>query len=178
MNKLNLGCGHDVRLGWINLDSAALAGVDVVHNIEAFPWPFSDGYFDEIYAKDILEHIEYIDVLREGLRILKPGGRFMIRVPHFTSVDNYVDPTHKKMFSIQTFDFFVKGAAVSRSYYFDFAYSGIRDKSIRFLKGGVFAINSPIERLVNINNRTQRFYEVTGISRLFPAKEILVTLVK
>lgn len=178
MKKLNLGCGHDIRRGWINLDSASLPGVDVVHNLEDYPWPFPDGYFEELYAKDVLEHIEYIDALREALRVLKPGGRFMIRVPHFTSADNYIDPTHKKQFSVFTFDFFVKDSAMARNYYFDFAFSEIQGKSIRFLKSRVFFVNIVIERLVNISDRTQRFYEATGMSRLFPAKEIVVTLVK
>ena len=35
--KLNLGCGTEIKKGWVNLDSVALAGVDVVHDIEKLP---------------------------------------------------------------------------------------------------------------------------------------------
>ncbi len=32
MKKLNLGCGKDIRKGYINLDLKKLPGVDIVHN--------------------------------------------------------------------------------------------------------------------------------------------------
>ncbi|HCD53350.1 MAG TPA: hypothetical protein DEQ34_12945, partial [Balneolaceae bacterium] len=97
-HKLNLGCGNDIREGWVNLDIAPLPGVDVVHNLEELPLPFEDEEFDHIRAQDILEHLEYIPLLKEIHRILKPGGTISIRVPHFTSRYNFNDPTHKKMF--------------------------------------------------------------------------------
>ena len=109
MNKLNLGCGENIKEGWVNLDSAALPGVDVTHDIEKIPFPFKDGEFDEILCRDVLEHVEYIPTLRELHRILKPGGVLRIQVPHFTSRNNFVDPTHRRMFSISTFDFFAAG---------------------------------------------------------------------
>jgi len=34
MKKLNLGCGNDIRQGYINLDVAKLDGVDVVWDYE------------------------------------------------------------------------------------------------------------------------------------------------
>jgi len=32
--KLNLGCGTDIREGYINLDKKSIDGVDIVHDIE------------------------------------------------------------------------------------------------------------------------------------------------
>src|SRR3989344_2394548 len=103
MKKLNLGSGRDIKKGYINLDLHKLDGVDVVWDIEKLPLPFKDGEFDEILCQDILEHVEYIPVLRELHRILKPRGRLLNRVPHFTSRNNFGDPTHRRMFSIKTF---------------------------------------------------------------------------
>ena len=47
--KLNLGCGRDIREGYVNLDKAGLDGVDVVHDLNVFPYPFEDNEFDEIH---------------------------------------------------------------------------------------------------------------------------------
>jgi ubiquinone/menaquinone biosynthesis C-methylase UbiE len=175
--KLNLGCGRDIRDGWINLDQARLPGVDVVHDLERLPLPFPDNHFEHIHAKDVLEHVEYIPLLGELHRILRSGGTLQIQVPHFTSVDNFIDPTHKKQFSIRTFEFFVKDSAIARDYYFDFSFSAIANRRLNFL-GGVLFYNRLVAPLVNSHFRLQQYYELTCLSRLFPAQNIVVTLVK
>lgn len=175
--KLNLGCGRDIREGWVNLDQARLPGVDVVHNLERVPLPFDDGHFDHIHAKDVLEHVEYIPLLAELHRILRPGGTLQIQVPHFTSADNFIDPTHKKQFSIRTFEFFVKDSPIARDYYFDFSFSRIASRRVNFL-GGVLFYNRLVARIVNAHFKLQQYYELTLLSRLFPAQNIVVTLVK
>lgn len=175
--KLNLGCGRDIRQGWINLDQARLPGVDVVHDLEQLPLPFGDDHFDHIHAKDVLEHVEYIPLLAELHRVLRSGGTLQIQVPHFTSADNFIDPTHKKRFSIRTFEFFVKGSALARDYYFDFSFSAIAHRRLNFL-GGVLFYNPLVARLVNSHFKIQQYYELTFLSRLFPAQNIVVTLVK
>ncbi len=130
MKRLNVGCGFDIREGWINLDSAKLDGVDVVHDLSMIPFPFEDNSMDEIACQDVLEHVDYPIVLQELHRILKPGGELTIRVPHFTCYRNYVDPTHIKRFSIQTFDFFVKNNERNRDYYFPFTFSKMKTKEL------------------------------------------------
>lgn len=184
--KLNLGCGKDIRpatAGWVNLDSAKLPGVDVVWDIEKLPLPFGDGEFDEILANDILEHVEYIPVLRDLHRVLKPGGKLKVRVPHFTSADNFADPTHKKLFSILTLFFFVKkqsfGKSKEREYYSDFHFDRIESVKITFEHSSkLFLYNRLIEPLINVGLKIQAFYEATFLSRLFPAKNIIVELIK
>ncbi len=163
------------------MDISALPGVDVVCDIQKLPLPFPDGQFDEILCQDILEHVEYIPVLRDIHRILKKGGALTIRVPHFTSKFNFLDPTHKKMFSINTFNFFVNNSSEQqgRGYYFDFAFSSCREAKIVFEHDSIFFILSPVlEVLFNISPLMQKIYESYFLSRLFPACNILVTLVK
>lgn len=46
--KLNLGCGTDIRKGWINLDIAKLDGIDVIHDVNNVPLPFEDNTFDYV----------------------------------------------------------------------------------------------------------------------------------
>jgi SAM-dependent methyltransferase len=181
LNKLNIGCGNNILPGWVNLDISALPGVTVVHNIEQLPLPFSDAAFDEVLCQDILEHVEYIPILREILRIMKKDGILRIRVPHFTSKHNFIDPTHKKMFSINTFDFFVKHSTQQddRGYYFDFSFAKSIEAKITFERGSiVFLLNPLIEKIINHSAGMQRIYESTSLSRIFPACNIMVTLVK
>jgi SAM-dependent methyltransferase len=173
--KLNLGCGTDIKKGWVNLDSADLSGVDVVHDINTLPLPFDDGSFDEVLCNDIIEHIaDYVPLLKELHRILAPGGMLHIRVPHFTSTNNFIDPTHRRMFSIFTFDFFVAGTHfhTARPYYFDFSFNEIMSSEITFWKHAWFA------SIVNKTRYRQGYYESTILSKLFPAVNICVTLKK
>ncbi|MBI2579591.1 MAG: methyltransferase domain-containing protein [Candidatus Aenigmarchaeota archaeon] len=177
MKRLNIGCGTDIKEGWINLDSAAIKGVDVVHDIEKLPLPFKRGEFDEVLCRNILEHVDYIPVLKDIHRIMKNGGRLIITAPHFTSKHNFIDPTHKKMFSISTFDFFVEGSKIRRDYYFGFSFGAIEYSKITFQKG-MFLYNHVVEKIVNSSRGMMQFYESTLLSRLFPAQDIEACLVK
>ncbi len=177
MKKLNLGCGNDIREGWVNLDIARLPGVDVVHDMSILPLPFADEEFDQIACIDILEHLDYIPLLKDLHRIMKKDGIIEIRVPHFTSRYNFIDPTHRKFFSFQTFDFFVLGSMHDRDYYFDFHFSEIVSSRIVFDRSG-FLHNRIIEPWVNRNTKSKWYYELTGWSRIFPAANIVVEIKK
>jgi len=105
--RLNMGCGSDIRTGYINLDNAELEGVDVAHSLESFPYPFEDDTFEEIILINVLEHLEdTIKVMEEIWRIARPGAKVILRVPYWNSMDSITDPTHKKFFNQNTFDFF------------------------------------------------------------------------
>jgi SAM-dependent methyltransferase len=177
--RLNLGSGTDVREGYVNLDIAALPGVDVVHDLSHLPLPFEDAQFEEVLCKDILEHLDYVPVLRELHRIIRPGGRLVVEAPHFTSPAVYIDPTHKTAFSIETLDFFCReGRFASRSYYFDFHFDRIESAHIVFHRYRGQPWNYLVEPLVNRSPGAQRFYEETALGRLFPASNIRVVIVR
>ena len=182
--KLNLGCGSHSREGWVNLDIAAQPGIDVVHDIENLPLPFPDNHFDEILAQDILEHVEYIPVLKDLHRILAPGGRLHLRVPHYTSRNNFTDPTHKKQFSVSTFDYFAKGTYIwekkQGEFYFDFVFDRIEYLKLNFDKTSarIFRWRKLMEWWVNSSPRRRLKYEMTGRCYLIPASDIEIILVK
>ena len=184
VHKLNLWCGSDVRVGYINLDKFPQAGVDMVYDLEKLPLPFEDNGLDEIICRDILEHVEYIPLLKDLHRVLAPGGKLHVRVPHYTSRNNYVDPTHKKRFSISTFDYFAEGTYIWRKrrgeFFFDFAFSHLENRRINFDKSSslFFRYRRLIEWFVNRSPRRQELYEMSGLSWRFPAADITITLVK
>ncbi len=112
--KLNFGCGKDIRKGYINLDIAKLPGVDKIHNINKFPYPFKDNFFDEIYCSHVLEHVnDLIKTLEELYRIAKPSSRLIIKCPYFSSPGAFSDPTHKRFFTYNTFDYFDKNSSLN-----------------------------------------------------------------
>ena len=178
--KINLGCGTDIKKGWVNVDIAKLEGVDIVHNLNDLPLPFVDLSVAEIRCMDVLEHIQYIPFLKDCLRILVPAGRMYISVPHFTACNNYDDPTHINRFSIKTLNYFCRNTYEGsfRGYYFDFSFSQLVNPVIVFETGFPFYHNHLIQWFVNLSDRTRRYYDATGFSRIFPALGIRVTLVK
>ncbi len=92
--KLNLGCGADIRSGYINLDINSGFGVDVVCDISQ-KLPFEDNSCSEIIAQDILEHLtreqlEY--TLSEISRTLRVGGILKVRIPNVDAIfDKFAD---------------------------------------------------------------------------------------
>jgi len=117
MKILDLGCGKnkikrkDAIV--IGIDIEPESGVDVVHDLNKFPYPFKDNEFDEIVCFDVLEHLEDIpSVMKEIHRIGKPGAKVKIRSPHFSSPYASMDPTHLRGFSIFSFDCFCKNKKI------------------------------------------------------------------
>ncbi|MBM4054672.1 MAG: class I SAM-dependent methyltransferase [Planctomycetes bacterium] len=57
---------------------------DQIHFIAGnlFDTPFKNDYFDTVYLGQVLEHVENEEeVVKEAVRILKPGGKLIITVP-------------------------------------------------------------------------------------------------
>ncbi len=72
--RLNLGCGSDIRPGYVNVDFRQLPGVDRIVDLSVFPWPFEDESADEILMLDFLEHFPYSQtrrILLECHRVLR-----------------------------------------------------------------------------------------------------------
>src|SRR3989337_727657 len=97
---LHLGCGNKKKPNAIGVDIIKGLQADVIHNLDKFPYPFKTNQFDEIFAENIIEHLENIPkVMAEIHRISRNGARFLITTSHFTSVDSFTDPTHKHFFT-------------------------------------------------------------------------------
>ncbi|KPK06929.1 MAG: hypothetical protein AMJ64_08035, partial [Betaproteobacteria bacterium SG8_39] len=87
LRRLNLGCGDKILEGYVNVDVAASrAGrrPDVLCDLHKLE-PFETDSCDEVMAIHVVEHFyrwEVIGVLREWLRVLKPGGRMILECPN------------------------------------------------------------------------------------------------
>lgn len=105
---LNLGCGKTKIPHSIGVDNISILGyVDVVHDLNSLPYPFSSNYADEIHLYHVLEHLDNpLKKMKEFHRILKPGGKLYIRVPHFSSMGAFSDITHVRPFGFTSFDCF------------------------------------------------------------------------
>lgn len=103
---LNLGCGKTRIPHSVGVDSVAIERyVDIVHDLNMTPYPFSDNYADEIHFYHVLEHLNNpIQKLEELYRILKPNGILCMRVPHFSSMGAFTDLTHIRPFGYFSFD--------------------------------------------------------------------------
>ena len=117
--KLNLGAGGDIKDGWINHDLAYIPGIDVVHDLNKYPWPWPDNSVDEIKIHDVLEHLnDFILAMEEIWRVLKPGGMVYISVPYYNSWSFAADPTHKRGFHEITFRFFDPESSYCKSRFY------------------------------------------------------------
>jgi predicted SAM-dependent methyltransferase len=95
--KLHLGCGPNIKSGWVNIDlfhPSADLHLDLRER-----WPFRDGSVAYIYSEHVFEHFEFYrevpHFLSEVMRILEPGGRFDVSVPDTEwPLRGYGDPKH------------------------------------------------------------------------------------
>lgn len=114
---LNVGCGIHQRTDSVNLDAVEIPGVDVVHDLDVFPWPFEDGIFEAVHATQVYEHVrEPVGFVVEAHRVLKVGGVLHIVVPHYKSENSFTDPTHLRHCTERTWDYWCQGAPLNAQF--------------------------------------------------------------
>jgi hypothetical protein len=88
--RLNIGCGDKILPGYVNVDvvqSRAGKKPDVIADVRDLK-VFETGYADEVMAIHVVEHFwrwEVEDVVREWIRVLKPGGMLVLECPNLLS---------------------------------------------------------------------------------------------
>lgn len=107
MKIIDLGCGDKKRDGAFGVDWRPIQGVDLVHDLNKFPYPLEDDSCDHIIASHIIEHLEDIPAFfNEMSRIAHDGATIDIITPHFSNRSAYTDPTHRHFLSVRFLDFF------------------------------------------------------------------------
>jgi len=100
---LNLGCGRDYRAGsdWCNVDISPEVDPDIVHDLNEYPWPFSENEFHHVEARHVLEHLNSpIQAFKELARIVRPGGSVLWVYP--IGHTRFEDPTHQQYWNYHT----------------------------------------------------------------------------
>jgi SAM-dependent methyltransferase len=176
--KLNLGCGKDIKNGYVNLDFVKIEGIDVVHNLNKTPYPFKDETFEEIYASSVLEHLDgdWFKIIGELYRILKKEGILIIKVPHFSNAVAFME-NHRRFFRYRSFEDFseqenLSGLDQKQGYKFKIIY-----RKIKFTKWPLI-FNYLLELFVNQSRSASILYENTFLRSLFPARELIFKLQK
>jgi SAM-dependent methyltransferase len=96
----DIGCGSKKLRGAFGVDISPDTDADLVHDLDAYPYPIESDTFDQIVLQDVIEHIaEPYKLMAELHRIARPGARIQLRTPHFSSALAYSDPTHRHYFS-------------------------------------------------------------------------------
>lgn len=116
--KLDFGCGKNPREGFDGVDRIDFGQkhvMSVAERVEHYKgavnpdgssasywgykkWPWADETVEEAHASHFLEHLEpseRIHFVNELYRVLMPGGKCTLIVPHWASCRAYGDLTHK-----------------------------------------------------------------------------------
>ena len=96
--KLDLACGIAKQPGWFGVDVAEGTQADLVFDLTTTPWPWADGSVAEVRCSHFFEHLgaeQRVRFMEEVWRILVPGGKATITVPHARSDGAVQDPTHQ-----------------------------------------------------------------------------------
>jgi Methyltransferase domain len=97
--KLDFGAGPHPREGFEGVDQFQFQGkVKYVFDVRKTPWPWADNSVEEAHASHFVEHLtgtERVKFCNELYRVLVPGGKCTIIVPHWASCRAYGDPTHQ-----------------------------------------------------------------------------------
>lgn len=160
---LDIGCGSKKVPGSIGMDIIATSDADVVHDLNTFPYPFPDSMFDEVYADNVIEHLqEILPVMEEIHRISKPGARIKIDVPYFRSKWAYMDPTHRHYFTYESFFYFDADHSYFKRYQYSTASFKVAD--VKFNENIDVARSALIKKIAN---KWPTGYE-TYLSHMFP----------
>lgn len=96
---LDIGCGRNKQKAFVGLDMRALPGVDIVHDVDAIPWPLPDECVTLAMASHLVEHINpakggFLRFMDEVWRVCKYDAQFIISTPYCLSPGYFQDPTH------------------------------------------------------------------------------------
>ncbi len=173
--KLHLGCGNDYKKGYINCDISPEVKYDKIVDLEK-KLPFEDDSVEEVLAEHVFEHVKnFVEMMHELRRVCKKGAMIKIKVPFYSSCEQFSDPTHVRFFTPFSFDYFDSESKIGMFSHevgcskkmFD-----VKMTRVNFSVGRSKILNVIFNPLININHRIYCKF-LTGI---ISASEIMFEL--
>jgi len=111
---IDLGCGQFKQepiygMPFIGMDLVRHKCVDIIHDLQKFPWPVPSNSIQIVKASHVWEHIEpkyRFQFMDECWRICRPGGQLWLSAPHAGSPLEAGHPAHYPCPNVLTFQFF------------------------------------------------------------------------
>lgn len=182
---LELGCGNRKRLeNSIGIDMLDYPCVDIVGDLNEVLQAFPAESVNLITSHHVFEHLDDLEeMLDELARVLRPGGKLEIAVPHFSNPYYFSDATHKSFFGLYTLCYFSSGSNFKRkvpSYKRQLNFE-ILNVDLIFKSSRPFYLRHGFKRLLglffNFNNYTRELYE-ENFCYIFPCYELRYSLRK
>ena len=171
---LDIGCGKKKVSGAIGIDVNPELDADVVHDLNVFPYPFEDGYFDQVYILGTLFLLDDpVKVMEEVYRICKTGAHVVVLQPYFRSVWNFVDPWVKNFGTVHSFAFYDPDDPICIRY----EYSTARFKTTNIIFNDALPSRVMKKFVIAVANKFPRKYELY-LSHIFPLDNITFHLEK
>lgn len=115
---VDLGCGATKQYPEaVGFDISPSPVVDTRADL-ARPLPVADASVDVVFAVHVLEHlIDFLPLVDECHRVLRPGGILHVLSPWWKHVNAVADPTHVRLFDLQTIKGIVRRRNASARWY-------------------------------------------------------------
>lgn len=119
MKILDNGCGRGEFLHAFDQLGMEVSGTDIsdycknvdVVDLDKDNLPFPDEYFDVVFSKSVIEHVQNTEhYMNEMYRVLKRGGTLILMAPDWESqyIIFYQDPTHIHPYTVKSMDRLLK----------------------------------------------------------------------
>lgn len=143
--KIEFGAGNRISdpIEWYNHDLVKhRPEIDLVFDLNSFPYPLPNNSMQCIRAFDVLEHLEnVIGFMNECHRIIKKGGVLDIRACGRNNPNGWVDITHRRVMEVKSLDYFDPDTDLGTQYSFYTPYKW------RILRGSEDRKGNPVWRL-------------------------------
>lgn len=176
---VELGCGPRKRYPRsIGIDAIAYDGVDIVGDAMEALRALPEGCADLVTSSHFLEHVPDVgSFLDEMARVVRPGGRIEVIVPHFAHPYFSSDPTHTHRFGLYTFSYLTEESLFRRR-----VPGYVRRTNLQLVKVDLifkssrpfyarYAFKRVLGMLFNSSRYLQELYE-ENLCYLFPCYEI------